>query len=79
MTLFYVFIFFVFWFCFVFFVCFVSIAVCHCDGGFGYDDVFCSEGGLLSGFSVGIGNVGGIDISHLLFANDTLIFLWGQS
>jgi hypothetical protein len=29
---------------------------------------------LLSGFSVGTRNVGGIDISHLLFAIDTLIF-----
>jgi hypothetical protein len=29
---------------------------------------------LLSGFSVGTRNVGGIDISHLLFVDDTLIF-----
>jgi hypothetical protein len=32
------------------------------------------SGGLLSRFSVGIGYDGGIDISHLLFADDTLIF-----
>jgi hypothetical protein len=32
------------------------------------------SGGLLSGFSLGTGNDGRIDISHLLFANDTLIF-----
>jgi len=28
---------------------------------------------IISGFSVGTGNVGGIDIFHLLFADDTLI------
>jgi hypothetical protein len=33
------------------------------------------SGGLLSGFSVGTRNDGGIDISHLLFADDTLIFV----
>ena len=26
------------------------------------------------GFSTGLGNVGGLNISHLLFPNDTLIF-----
>jgi hypothetical protein len=31
------------------------------------------SGGLLFGFSVGTENVGGFDISHLLFANDMLI------
>jgi hypothetical protein len=31
-------------------------------------------GDLLSGFFVGIGNVGGFAISQLLFADDTLIF-----
>jgi hypothetical protein len=30
------------------------------------------SGGLLSGFSVGTGYLGGIDISHLLFVNDAL-------
>jgi hypothetical protein len=34
------------------------------------------SGGLLSSIFVGIGNDGGIDISHLLFANDTLILCW---
>jgi hypothetical protein len=34
--------------------------------------------GLLSSFFVGTWNVGGIDISHLLFANDTLIFCWNS-
>lgn len=32
------------------------------------------SGGLLFGFFVGTMNVGGIDISHFLFVNDTLIF-----
>jgi hypothetical protein len=32
------------------------------------------SGGLLFGFFVGTMNVGGIDISHFLFADDTLIF-----
>lgn len=32
------------------------------------------SGGLLFGFFVGTRNVGGIDISHLMFADDTLIF-----
>jgi len=30
--------------------------------------------GLLSRFSIGTENVGGIDISHILFADGTLIF-----
>jgi hypothetical protein len=32
--------------------------------------------GLLSGFSVGSKNVGALNIFHLLFADDTLIFCW---
>jgi len=32
------------------------------------------SGGLLFDFSVGTGNVGGFDISHILFASDMLIF-----
>jgi hypothetical protein len=32
------------------------------------------SGGLLSDFFLGTKNVGGIDISHFLFADDTLIF-----
>jgi hypothetical protein len=32
------------------------------------------SGGLLSSFSVGPRNVGGINISHLLFVDDILIF-----
>jgi hypothetical protein len=34
------------------------------------------SGGLLSLFSMGIGNDGGIDNCHILFADGTLI-LWG--
>lgn len=33
------------------------------------------NGGFFLGFSVGSRNVGGLNISHLLFADDTLIFL----
>ncbi|KAF5472696.1 hypothetical protein F2P56_009390 [Juglans regia] len=36
------------------------------------------EGGFLYGFSVGNGDYGSIDISHLLFANNTLIFYGGN-
>jgi hypothetical protein len=36
------------------------------------------SGVLLSGFYVGTWNVGGIDISHLLFSDDTLIFCWAD-
>jgi hypothetical protein len=32
------------------------------------------NGGLLSGFSVGSRHSGVVDISHLLFADDTLVF-----
>jgi len=32
------------------------------------------NGGLLSSFSMGSRNIGALSISHLLFANDTLIF-----
>jgi hypothetical protein len=53
---------------------FVSTVVCHCDGSFGRMISAVVSGGLVSGFCVGIWNVGGFDITHRLFANDTLIF-----
>ena len=34
--------------------------------------------GLVSSFSVGTGNVFGLDISHLLFADGHFNFLWGK-
>lgn len=48
--------------------------LCVCNGSFQQDDLRCLKGGFLSGFQVGKASSSSLYISHLLLADNTLIF-----